>query len=135
MHKETAICHWNAEAAEADPHIHTLSGTFRVNHCAITPDGERFVIIDSQTHLRIFDFQNYDEIYNLPLKQKLTSLSISQDSRLALVNQSDGQIQLIDIDSGQQVGLYEGFSQGRYMIRSAFGGAAENFVLSGSDGT
>lgn len=51
-----------------------------------------------------------------------------------LVNLSNGEIQLLEIETGVLIRTFEGQSQGTYIIRSCFGGAAENFVLSGSEG-
>lgn len=51
-----------------------------------------------------------------------------------LVNLSSGEIQLLDIETGELIRTFDGQKQGEYIIRSCFGGAAENFVLSGSEG-
>lgn len=78
--------------------------------------------------------QTHEEEYCLPLKSKPTSVAISRDSRHMLVNLSEGQIQLIDIDTTEVVRRFQGQKQGSFVIRSAFGGAAENFAVSGSEG-
>lgn len=52
-----------------------------------------------------------------------------------LVNMSDSEVQLLDIDTAEVVRRFMGQKQGNYIIRSTFGGAAENFVVSGSEGT
>lgn len=51
-----------------------------------------------------------------------------------LINLSNGQIQLIEIGTRDCVRRFEGQLQGEYVIRSCFGGADENLVISGSEG-
>ena len=51
-----------------------------------------------------------------------------------LVSLTDGEVQLLDIRTANLVRRFEGQKQGNFIIRSSFGGAGENFVLSGSEG-
>lgn len=51
-----------------------------------------------------------------------------------LVNMDDGELQLIDINSAEVVRRFLGQKQGEFMIRSSFGGADENLIISGSEG-
>jgi hypothetical protein len=50
------------------------------------------------------------------------------------VNLKEGEIQLIDLETASVVRRFSGQKQGEYVIRSTFGGAGENFIVSGSDG-
>src|SRR5699024_11205273 len=55
------------------------------------------------------------------------------DSRHLLVNKQDSEAQLIDLVSRNSVQKFLGHTGGDYLIRSAFGGANESFVVSGSE--
>jgi hypothetical protein len=45
-----------------------------------------------------------------------------------------GKLWTLDSTTGEEVMRYEGASQAEFVIRSCFGGAGENFVMSGSEG-
>lgn len=124
------LCHWSMRG---DP-LYTWHGGFRVQDCAITPDGRRLIAADVEEKIHVYDFATHEEEYCLPLKSKPTSVTVSRDSRYMLVNLSEGQIQLIDLDTTEVIRRFQGQKQGHFVIRSAFGGAAENFVVSGSEG-
>ena len=51
-----------------------------------------------------------------------------------LVSMSPDQIKLMEIDTGDVIQRFEAHVQKEVIIRSAFGGADENFVGSGSEG-
>lgn len=102
--------------------------------CAISPDGRRLITICTEKKIHVYDYKTREEEYNFELKVELTCISISRDSRYMLVNMSNNEIQLLDIESAEIVRRFVGQKQGTYVIRSNFGGAAENFVISGSQG-
>ena len=64
----------------------------------------------------------------------ITSLSVTKDGTYALVSLSSKQIHLLDLQRGVQLQKYTGHVQGKYVIRSCFGGLHDGFVLSGSEG-
>lgn len=82
----------------------------------------------------MYNFETHDEEYCLPLRSKVTSVSVSKDSKYILINMAEGQIQLVDLETTEVVRRFRGQKQGEFVIRSGFGGAAENFVVSGSEG-
>ena len=129
--KKKQLCHWSLSST--DP-LFTWDGGFRAQDCAISPDGEKLVVIDIDRSLYVFNFQTYDEEYHISFPAKLTSLTISQDSQSYLVSLASGEVQLVDMGSGETIRSFEGQVQGHFIIRSCFGGAAENFVRSGSEG-
>jgi len=50
-----------------------------------------------------------------------------------LISMNDNKIRLMDIDTGEVLQSFSGQKQTEFIIRSAFGGADENFVVSGSE--
>lgn len=109
-------------------------GKLRVNGLAVSSDGQRLVVI-TESSIVVFDFATYERIAEFQLDDtKLTSVTISQDSRHMLVSISPDQIKLMEIDTGDVIQRFEAHAQKEFMIRSAFGGADENFVVSGSEG-
>lgn len=124
------LCHWSIRG----PSLYMWKGGFRVQDCAISPDGRRLVAADTDAKIHVFDFRTYDEAYCLSVPSKPTSVAISRDSRHLLVNLAEGQIQLVDMDTAAVVRNFRGQKQGEFVIRSTFGGAAENFIVSGSEG-
>ncbi|EUC36917.1 glycoside hydrolase family 1 protein [Bipolaris zeicola 26-R-13] len=105
----------------------------RANDIAVSPNGERLVII-TESSIVVFDFVSYEKIAEFQLDDvKLTSVMISQDSRHMLVSMSPDQIKLMEIDTGDVIQRFEAHVQKQFIIRSAFGGADENFVVSGSE--
>ncbi|KAL6235538.1 hypothetical protein BDW75DRAFT_136706 [Aspergillus navahoensis] len=123
------LCHWNMRGES----LFIWHGGFRVYDCAITPDGRRLIAVDVERKIRVYNFHTHEEEYILPLKSKATSVVVSRDSRHMLVNLTECQIQLIDIETSEVIRRFQGQKQSTFIIRSTFGGAAENFVVSGSE--
>lgn len=123
------LCHWSMRGRP----MYTWPGGYRVYDCAITPDGRRLIAIE-QSKIHVYNLQAHEEEYCVPLKSPPTSITVSRDSRNVLVNLAEGQINLIDIETSTVIRRFRGQKQGQYVIRSAFGGAGENFVISGSEG-
>ena len=77
------------------------SGKLRANDLAVSPDGQRLVVA-TESSIVVFDFVSYERIAEYQLDDvKLTSVSISQDSRHMLVSMNPDQIKLMEIDSGE----------------------------------
>jgi len=114
-------------------------GTLRVYDLALSPDGQRLVVLDKRRIL-IFDWvsrekvADYDLDHTLHPQKGLTSIEISSDSKYMLVSMHDHVIKLMVIDTGEVVRTFEGHKSSTYMIRAGFGGANENFIVSGSEG-
>jgi WD40 repeat protein len=107
----------------------------RANDLAVSPDGQRLVVV-TESSIIVFDLVSFEKIAEFQLDDvKLTSIMISQDSRHMLISMSPDQIKLMEIDTGDVIQRFEAHMQKQFIIRSAFGGADENFVVSGSEGT
>lgn len=74
--------------------------------------------------------------HTLRLNSNVTSISLSADGTTLLANtalQPGGSVQEWDIASGVLTRTFEGQQQSRYVIRSAFGGHRDGWVVSGSE--
>lgn len=107
----------------------------RVHDLALSPNGQRLVVL-LEKRIHVYDFTSYEKIYEWALDGniKLTSVNISQDSQYMLISLNENKIQLMEIETGEVMQTYTEHVQRQYIIRSAFGGANENFVVSGSEG-
>lgn len=115
--------------------VHTFrEDNLRVNDLAISPDGQRLVVL-LENRILVYDFTSREKICEWHLEDvKLTSVTISQDSRHMLISMNKDKIKLMEIDTGEVIQRFEGQVQKQFIIRSSFGGADENFVVSGSEG-
>ncbi|KAK0635741.1 WD40-repeat-containing domain protein [Bombardia bombarda] len=129
LDKDKSLCQWDL----ALDSVHVWTRKHRTEDLAISPDGQWLAAMDEQNRLHIYNVATREQEYELELKTRPTSVSISHDSRHLLVNKTDGEAQLIDIASRDVVQRYRGHSGGEFTIRSDFGGANESFVISGSE--
>lgn len=106
----------------------------RVHDLAVSPDGQRLVVL-LETRILVYDFVSYEKLCEWTLDPgiKLTSVNISQDSQHMLVSLNENKIKLMEIDTGEVIQRYSGHLQTEFIIRSTFGGANENFIISGSE--
>ncbi|KAF2841192.1 WD40 repeat-like protein [Patellaria atrata CBS 101060] len=125
-----ALCVWNLNG---DAVYQFQEEGLRVYDLAISPDGQRLVVLE-ETRILVFDFVTKEKLVEWRIDDvKLTSVTISADSRRMLVSMNESKIRLMDIDTGQILQGFDGNRQSNFIIRSSFGGAGEGFVVSGSE--
>ncbi|KAL2275045.1 hypothetical protein FJTKL_02509 [Diaporthe vaccinii] len=127
--RERSLCTWNLRGEK----IYTWSKKNRTEDLALSADGRWLVAMDDEDHIHVYDFATKSLKYDMELPSRPTSVSITKDSKYLLVNKQDGEARVFDIASRTFVQKYKGHSGGEYLIRSDFGGANENFVISGSE--
>ena len=130
LDKEEALVTWS----NAGDKVYTWPTNHRVQDLAISPSGQRLVTISAEKQIFVYNLLRREEEYSLRLKTDLTCVNISRDSNFVLVNMADNELQLIDINSAEIVRRFMGQKQGKFVIRSTFGGAEENLVITGSEG-
>ncbi|KAI0381849.1 WD domain-containing protein [Hypomontagnella monticulosa] len=130
LDKSHGLVQWSISGEK----MYDWNSPHRVEDLAISPDGHWLVASDGGTQIHVYDFNTRELAYQMDLQVRLTSISISQNSRHLLVNHNNGVAQLIDLFAREPVNSYTGFTSENFMIRSTFGGANESFVMSGSEG-
>ncbi|KAF4976518.1 hypothetical protein FZEAL_6836 [Fusarium zealandicum] len=116
-----------------DDEVYEWGKKHRVEDLCGSPDGRWLVAVDNLHTIHIYNAATRDLEFEMELKARPTSVSISQDSRHLLVNKCDGEAQLIDLMTRNSVQKFFGHTGGEYLIRSSFGGPNESFVMSGSE--
>ncbi|KAL1892064.1 hypothetical protein Sste5346_007219 [Sporothrix stenoceras] len=128
--KDRALVQWGVGGER----IHTMTKKHRTEALALSPDGLWLVAVDHEKHLHVYNFVTKELEYDMELDSRAVSVAISRDSDYLLVNRQDGEIHMYSIRSrGEPVRKYIGATGGDCVIRSAFGGADESFVVSGSE--
>lgn len=84
--------------------------------------------------LIVYDLHTFREEFRIKFSSKITCITPSRDNRTIIINIAEGEVQMIDIEGRYVIRKFKGLHQGTNIIRNCFGGAAENFVLSGSRG-
>ena len=106
----------------------------RIQGCVISPDGQRMVTISCEKEITVYNYVTKVFEYQIKVGSKMTCISISRDSRYVLVNMADNEIQLFDLETADIVRRFMGQKQSEFVLRSAFGGADQSLIISGSEG-
>ncbi|KAI3653397.1 hypothetical protein MP228_001344 [Amoeboaphelidium protococcarum] len=124
---DKSIIMWDVDGRQ----LQRWSGA-RVSDLALTRDGKFMVAACHENKIRIYDMEKKSERV-IEENSALTSLQLSHDDRYILVNLSNSEIHIWDLQKEQSVTKLSGHKQGKYVIRSCFGGAGQKFVASGSE--
>eukprot|EP01132_Coremiostelium_polycephalum_P000771 gene771-956_t len=105
-----------------------------MNDLGVHIDGKQLVVICQEKKIRIYDIDN-EKVPEISIveSEAITSMEMSNDCKYVLVNTSNQEIHLWDLEKKIIVQKYRGQKQGRFVIRSCFGGVDQAFVLSGSE--
>ncbi|KAK3951223.1 WD40-repeat-containing domain protein [Pseudoneurospora amorphoporcata] len=129
--KERSICSWNLGVADVFKTVWTKD--HRTEDLALSPDRNWVVALDDQKRFHVYNYHTREQVYSHEMKDRGTSLCISQDSASLLVNTQVGTAVLYDIPTKDVLHQYNQHKGGDFLIRTYLGGANEAFVLSGSE--
>lgn len=105
----------------------------KISDLAVTRDGKQIISTCGEKEIMMYNLDTKTERL-IEEDKSITSLCVSKDSRFLLVNLANQEIHLWDITANSKLLLkYDGHKQGRYVIRSCFGGSNYAFVVSGSE--
>jgi len=131
LDKERNLCQWNLNGEL----VYDWGRSHRIQDLAVSPNGHHLVAMDNENHIHVYNFVTRELEYEMDLKVNLSSVSISQNSRYLLVNRTDGEARMLDIDTRENIrSFHSGDRGGKFVIRGAYGGANESFVITGSEG-
>lgn len=130
---------WREPALENGSRDSMTGNSFRVTDVAVTCDGSHMAAATTDNRIMTYDLRSRKKLDEWPMEDKITSINYSADGTLLLVNMNDSEVNMgklwtLDSSTGEEVIRYEGAQQAEFVIRSCFGGAGENFVMSGSEG-
>lgn len=109
--------------------------THRIQDLAVSPNGHYLVAMENETRIFVYNFVTRELEYELDMQVKMGSISISQDSRYLLINKLDGEAKMLDLETRENVRNFRSPDKGgHWIIRAAYGGANESFVVTGSEG-
>ncbi|EMC93772.1 hypothetical protein BAUCODRAFT_26039 [Baudoinia panamericana UAMH 10762] len=121
---------WDASLKDNPP-------SFRITDCAVNTDGTRMVASTLGSKILLYDLTSPDRRklaeWSMEAGVDITSISFSADGGEVLVSMSGGRVWALDAATGEVLMKYVGAVQRDWVVRSAFGGAGENFVVSGSE--
>jgi len=128
---------WDVDGTE----LHHWEIPSRIQDVGVTHDGQRMIVVNSDRNIKVIDISSRRELFALPESDAVTSICVSSLREEVLVNiaqqvstsQQAPVIRLWDLQARHVAQRYLGHFQGRFVVRSCFGGPREEFVVSGSE--
>jgi WD40 repeat protein len=104
----------------------------KVSDLAVTPDGQHLICV-CPNEIWIRELRKGRE-WKIPERQTISSLSLSGDGQSMIVNLNSQEIHLWKTNgSSSAPDKFKGHKQGKFVIRSCFGGSDSLFIASGSE--
>jgi WD40 repeat protein len=98
----------------------------------VTPDGQHLICV-CPNEIWIRELRKGRE-WKIPERQTISSLSLSGDGQSMIVNLNSQEIHLWKTNgSSSAPDKFKGHKQGKFVIRSCFGGSDSLFIASGSE--
>ncbi|KAK0673976.1 putative WD repeat-containing protein 26 [Cercophora samala] len=129
LDKTKSLCEWDLSGSL----LYNWTKRHRTEDLAVSADGHWMVAMDDQCTVHVYNIPRREYDGELAHDSRLTSVSLSQDSKWMLVNTVEDEALLYDMDTREVVKKFKGHTGGETIIRAGFGGANENFVISGSE--
>ncbi|TKA81234.1 hypothetical protein B0A55_02365 [Friedmanniomyces simplex] len=107
--------------------------SFRITDCAVSPDGSRLVATTIDYRILVYDLGSRCKVAEWAMDDRLNSIAFGLDGTQLLLNMNEGRVLALSAGTGEVLMRYKGAKQGEFVIRSCFGGAGGNFVVSGSE--
>lgn len=105
----------------------------RVNDCSVATQGDRLVVVTTNNHIITYNLATKDQISDWELSHRLHGISYSKDGKSLLVSVTGVSPVLLDSTTGKAQRVYSGCPSYEMVVRARFGGADENFIISGSE--
>lgn len=118
------------------------NNSFRISDVAVSADGTRMAAATTDNKILMYDLPKREKIAQWQMEDRLTSVNFDSSGAHMIVNMHKGKVLLLsaEVDARGNVAevevkcRYEGVVQDEFVIRSCFGGAGEDLVVSGSEG-
>jgi WD40 repeat protein len=134
LEKTQSLCQWNLDGELI---YDWRQAELRIGDLAISPNGRWLVVaIGGKKNFLVYNFITREFEYESEMDDNIASIAIGQISNELLVNKTNGETRIIDLETHKTVHTYRsGVQGGQFVVRASYGGANESFVVVGSEGS